>query len=208
MAAAKLRGTAAVDGVGIADDGGTLRLTEHLRQGHGGHCVGAQQIPQHVAGANGGQLIGVPHHHQTAAGLHSLQQRLHQRQVHHAHLVYNDGIGLQRLLAVFLEHRLAGKLVIGHTQRPVDGLGLPAAQLAHALGGTACGSQQQHLKAHALEKGHDAPCGGGLAGAGAAGQQQHAGAGRQLHRLTLLRGIGNALLLLHLPDQLLHAPAL
>ena len=31
---------------------------------------------------------------------------------------------------------------------------------------------------------------------------------RQLHRLTLLRGIGDALLLLHLPDQLLHAPAL
>ena len=86
----------------------------------------------------------------------------------------------------------------------MDGLGLPGAQLAHALGCPARGGQQQHRQAHALQQGHNAPGGGGLAGAGAAGQQQHPGPGRQRHGLTLVRGIGNALLAFHLGDDLVH----
>ena len=86
----------------------------------------------------------------------------------------------------------------------MDGLGLPGAQLAHALGRPARGGQQQNCQAHALQQGDDAPGGGGFAGAGAAGQQQHPAPGRQLHRPALLGRIGDALAGLHLGDDFVH----
>ena len=92
---------------------------------------------------------------------------------------------LQRLLRVLLEGGLAGKLVIAHAESAVDGLRLLPRHLAETLGGAACGRKEQHVQAHAAVQRDDAPEGRGLAGAGAAGQQQDAAAGRQQHRLTL-----------------------
>ena len=193
--------------MGVADDGALLRLAEDLRQGYGGHHAAAQQIAQHVARAHGGELIRVAHHHQAAAGPHGAQQRRHQLQIHHAHLVHNDGVGLQRLLLVLAEGHLAGQLVPAHAQAAVDGLCLLAAELAHPLGGAARGRQQHGIQAHPLEQRHDAPHGGGLAGAGAAGQQQHTPLRRQRHGAALLRGIGDALPLFDVVDDPVHVPA-
>ena len=78
-----------------------------------------------------------------------------------------------------------------HAQTTVDGLRLARAQLAHTLGGAAGRRQQQHLQPHTLKQRHNAAHGGGFAGTGTAGEQQHALFGRQLHRLPLLRRIGD-----------------
>ena len=190
--------------MGVADDGGLLRLTEHLGQGHGGDHAAAQHVAQHVARAHGGQLVGVPHHHQPAAGAQRLQQRLHQLQIHHAHLVHDDGMGLQRVLGVLLECHLSRQLIEAHAKAAVDGLGLPARHLPQPLGCSPRGGQQQHVKAHPLIQRDDAPQGGGLAGAGAAGEQQHAAVRRQRHRLTLQGRVAHALLTLDVGDGLIH----
>ena len=174
-----------IDGVGVADDGGLLRLTEHLRQRDGGDHAAAEHIPQHAARPHGGQLVGVAHQHKAAAGTEGFQQGAHQLDVHHADLVHDDGVRLQRLLRVLLEGGLAGKFVIAHAESAVDGLRLLAAQLAHALGGAPRRRAEQHVQPHAAVQRDDAPEGRGLAGAGTAGQQQDAAAGRQQHRLTL-----------------------
>lgn len=101
-----------------------------------------------------------------------------------------------------------GLLVPGKAQQPVDGLSLhPAAQLAHALGGPACGGRQHHIHSHPAEHLHDAPYGGGLAGARAAGEQHHALLGGQLHRLALEGGVDDVLLGLDAVDELFRLPA-
>ena len=88
------------------------------------------------------------------------------------------------------------RLIPCHPQQPVDRLSLHARQLAHALRRTARGGRQHDVQPHFLKQGHDAPDGGGLAGAGAAGQQDDANLRRQLHRLPLQGRVGNALFLL------------
>ena len=67
----------------------------------------------------------------------------------------------------------------------MQGLGLPLAQLAHPLGGAACGGAQQYLHAVFLQQVDESQQGGGFAGAGAAGDQADAGG----------KGHGNGLLL-------------
>ena len=84
----------------------------------------------------------------------------------------------------------------------MDGLGLPARQLAHALGCPPGGGRQHDVQPHFLEQGHNAPDGGGFAGAGAAGEDNHPGPRRQLHRLPLLGRVGDALLRLDFRDGL------
>ena len=189
--------------MGGADDGRLLRLTEHLGQGHRRHHTAAEHIPQHAAGAYGGQLVRVAYQHQAASRPHGLQQGAHQLDIHHAHLVHDDSVDLQRILCVLLKGRLAGELIVAHAQGTVDGLGLPARHLAQALGGAAGGCQQRHIQPHTLVQRHDAPQGRGLTGAGAAGQQQYTALGRQAHRLPLQRRVGHALFLFDIVDDLL-----
>ena len=189
--------------MGGADDGRLLRLTEHLGQGHRRHHTAAEHIPQHAAGAYGGQLVRVAYQHQAASRPHGLQQGAHQLDIHHAHLVHDDSVDLQRILCVLLKGRLAGELIVAHAQGTVDGLGLPARHLTQALGGAAGRRQQRHIQPHTLVQRHDAPQRRGLAGAGAAGQQQYTALGCQAHRLPLQRRIGHALFLFDIVDDLL-----
>ena len=84
----------------------------------------------------------------------------------------------------------------------MDRLGLRSGELAHPLGRPARGGRQHHVQAHLPEQGRNGPDGGGLSGAGAAGENQHVFPGRQLHGLALLGGIGDALG----PFQLVHRP--
>ena len=146
-----------IDGVGVADDGGLLRLTEHLRQRYRRDHAAAQHITQHVARPHRRQLIRVAHQHQPTARPQRLQQGAHQLDVHHAHLVHDDGVSLQRVVGIFAEHGLSGHLVVAHAQRPVDGLGVRARHLAQTLGRPSGGRQQRHVQPHPLIQRHDAP---------------------------------------------------
>ena len=75
----------------------------------------------------------------------------------------------------------------------VDGPGLLAAGLRHALGRPPGGGGQGGLQAQGVKQGQHPPQGGGLAGARPAGEQHHLAAGGQLHRAALLAGVHNAL---------------
>ena len=89
---------AQVYGVGVADDGGLLRLTEHLPQKHRLHPAAADEVGEHVPRPHRGQLVRVSHQHQPGAGPQCPQQGGEERQVHHAHLVHNHRVRLQGLL--------------------------------------------------------------------------------------------------------------
>ena len=204
----QFRGFSQVHPVGVADDGGLLRLPEHLPEKHRFDLLAADQVGKHVARPHGGQLVRVSHQHQPGAGPQCPQQCGEQGHVHHAHLVHDDSLRLQGLLLRFLEGHLMAGLVPGHAQQPVDRLGLHARQLAHPLRRPARGGRQHDVQPHFLEQGHNAPDGGGLAGAGAAGQEDDAGLRRQLHRLPLQGGVGDALLLLDLRHGPVRVPAL
>ena len=84
----------------------------------------------------------------------------------------------------------------------MDGLGLPAGELAHAFGSPACGGCQQDVQAHLLQQRHNAPHRRGFAGAGAAGEDHDPLSGGQLHRLPLEGSVDDALLALDLLHRL------
>ena len=82
----------------------------------------------------------------------------------------------------------------------MDGLGLLPGELAHALGRPAGGRRQEHLLPRLLQQVDDGVEGGGLAGAGPAGEQQHALLHGRPDGLLLLVRVADAPLLLNLPD--------
>ena len=127
---------------------------------------------------------------------------MHQGNIHHRHLIHDDGIGGQGVLFAPLEGQGLGLGL--HLQQPVNGAGLPPGDLRHTLGGTAGGGRQRHLFAPLLQQCQDAPQGGGFAGARPAGEDKQAA----LHRLgdgtALHRVIGDALQALQLVQLVLH----
>ena len=188
--------------MGRADDSRRLGLPEDLREGHRLHPSTADEVPEDVPRAHGGELVRVPHHHQAAVRLQGREQGAHEGQVHHAHLVDNDRLRLQGVLLAALEHHLL--VLPGGAQGPVDGLGLPAAELPQALGRPPRGGHQHHGAPHPVQQGHDAPHGGGLARAGASGEEHYPLPRGQLHRPPLGGSVCNALPGLDLGDGLLH----
>ena len=194
--------------MGVADDVGLVRLAENLRQRHQRDPPAANEVAEHIPRPHRGQLVRIPDHHQPAPGPQSRQQRLHQRQVHHAHLVHQHGLRLQGVaLPLFVGH-LARQVVIAHAETPVDGLGLPLAQLPHPLGRPARGGQQQNLQPHFFKQPHNGSRGRSLARAGSAGEQQNTRLGRQHHRFSLQRRVVDALGPLHFLEDPVHAPHL
>jgi len=73
-------------------------------------------------------------------------------------------------------------------EQPVDGLGLEASGLVHALGRTASGSAQQEPCALGRENAQDGVDEGCLAHAGASGDHKHLGGERQRDRRPLTFG--------------------
>ena len=179
--------------MGVPDDGRLLRLPKHLPQEHRFYPLAADQIGKHVARAHGGQLIRIAHQNQTGSGPQRPQQRGKQGQVHHGHLVHNDGVRLQRFLLIFQEGHLMGRFAPVHAQKPMNRLSLHAGQFAHAFRRTTCGSRQYDVQSHLLKQGHNAPHRGGFTGTGTTGEDQHPVLRRQTYRLPLLGRKGDPL---------------
>jgi hypothetical protein len=70
----------------------------------------------------------------------ALVRRIHERHIDHGGLVHHEEVAVERIVLVLGE---ATVLWID-LQQAVDRLGLKAGLLGHALGGTTCGSGQQH----------------------------------------------------------------
>ena len=188
--------------MGVADDGGLLRLAEDLGQTHHRHDAAADQVVKEPTRPHAGQLIRVAYQHQAALVLHGPQQRRHQGDVHHGHLVHDDGLSIQRFLLVLGEGQLSLFRVVACAQQTMDGGGFGAAQLAEPFGRAAGGGCQGGFQTHGLEQAQNASQGRGLTGARPTGEQHDLHPSGQLHRLPLLFRVAHPLLLLHPSHQL------
>ena len=177
--------------VGVLHDEAPFGLPEDLIQADGGHPLGADDLAQDVAGADAGQLVGIAHHQDAAAVPQRRDEGLKQLDVHHAHLVEDDDIALEQILVVVDEADHAAGVV--HFEQAVDGGGLPAGQLAQPLGRTARGSAESHPLGLMFQQLQDGVHGGGLAGAGATGEDEAVLGHRLADGLFLQRCIGKAL---------------
>ena len=86
----------------------------------------------------------------------------------------------------------------------MNGTGVPTGDLRHALGGTAGRRSKRDLFAPPFQKCQNAPQGGGLAGAGTAGQDKHTALHRLGNGAALYGVVGDALYLLQLVQLVLH----
>ena len=206
MVGFQVRPDAAVDQVGVADNIGLVRLAENLFQGNQRNPSAANEIAEHIPRPHRGELIRVADHHQPASGPQGREQRLHQRQVHHAHLVHQHGLRLQGVALPFFVGHPARQVVVAHAQTPVDGLSLPLTQLSHSLGRPSRRGQEQNVQSHFFKQMHNGPGRRSLARAGSAGEQQHPRLGRKGHRLPLQRRIADTLGHFHFLNDTVHAP--
>ncbi len=166
------------------DDPALRGLPEHLGQPHDGHRAGGDDVGQHLPRSDRGQLVDVADDQQRGIVRHRLQQRLHQHDIDHRGLVDDQQVAVERVVAVALEAAALGV----DLEQPVDGLGLEAGRLGHALGGAAGGRAEQELHALGREDPQDRVDDGGLADAGAAGDDEHFGDQRQADRGLLAVG--------------------
>ena len=119
---------------------------------------------------------------------HRLQQRVHQRHVDHRGFVDDEQVAVEGVLLVAAEaavHRI-------DLEQPVDGLRFEAGALRQPLGGAAGGRGQRDPHALDAQDLQDRVDQRGLADAGAAGDDEHLRCQRQLHRLALAGGEGDA----------------
>ena len=75
-------------------------LAEDVGQLHHIEAAGFNDIPQHISGANAGELVHIPHQDETGAHVHCPQQGMHQADVHHGHLIYDNDICIQRIFLI------------------------------------------------------------------------------------------------------------
>ena len=113
-----------------------------------------------------------------------LHQRLHQHDVDHGGLVDDQQVAVERIVRVALEAAALGV----DLQQAMDGLGLDARRLGHALGGAAGRRAKQQLHALGREDAQDRIDDRRLADARAAGDHQHLGRQRQPDRRLLAVG--------------------
>ena len=123
---------------------------------------------------------------------HRLHQRLHQHDVDHGGLVDHQQVTVERVVVAALEAAALGI----DLQQPVDGLGLEAGRLGHALGGAAGRRAQQDLSALRREDPQNGFDDGGLPDAGPTGHDQHLGHQCEPDRGDLAFGKGKADMLL------------
>lgn len=177
--------------MGVTHDGRTPRLTKDFRQLYHMQAAAADQIREHIARPHRRKLVSVTHQNQPAHGPQRCQQRAHQVQIYHGHLVHNNRIRIQRFFFIFCKRHFAQCLVVAHAQHTVDGLGFTPAGLAQPFGCPPRGRRQLHTQAHTFQQRHDAAHTGGFARSGTARQQKHAGVCRRFYRLALLGSIND-----------------
>lgn len=111
----------AIDPMGIDHDLTLPGLPEDLRQPDHRYEARRDDVAQHRTRPDRWELVHVTHQNQTGSRRDRLQEGVHQHDVDHRGLVYNDQVGLQRSMLVPLEPAV----LRAELQEPVDGLGLP-----------------------------------------------------------------------------------
>ena len=190
---------APVDFVGIYHNIALAGLAENSGKPHHAALSGGNDIPEHAPRPYGGKLIDVSHHHQAGSHRDCRQERMHQINIHHRHLIHNDHIRLQGILPVPSES--AGSIrAAGHLQKPVDGPGLVTGGLRHPFGRPSRGSRQRYLKAFLLEVSNHRIDRSGFPCAGSSCQHGQAAPYSLQHRFPLLFIQDRTVFFLNPPD--------
>src|SRR5450631_259194 len=140
---AEIGNYALVDAVGGGDDAGLRGLPEHLGQSDHGYGAGRDYIREHLPRPHGGELVNIANDQESGGGRHSLDERLHQHDVHHGSFVDNQQVAIERIVVAALEPT---RLRIDFEQ-PVNGFGLETRCFGHPLGGAPGGRTKQELHA-------------------------------------------------------------
>ena len=90
-------------------------------------------------GPDRGKLINIADDQEGGPVRYRLHERLHQHDVDHGRLVDNQQVAVERVVVAAFEAAALGV----DLQQPVDGLGLEAGRLGHALGSAAGRRAQQ-----------------------------------------------------------------
>jgi hypothetical protein len=194
-----------IDAVRVDDDEAVLRLPEDRVQPRDGDHVTGDQVAQNVPRAHRRQLIHVADQKQMAARLDSLEQVIHQQNVHHGGFIHDDHVRVQRVVLVARELDPLRRLDF---QQPVDGFSLHPRRLAETFRGATRRRAQQHGTAFGPQQLDDAARDGCFPGAGATREDAHLLRERHPHRRLLLLRQANRIVFLEPNERLvpLHIP--
>ena len=154
-----------VDRVGGGGDHRARRLAEDLGEANHRRDPGLDQILERLAGADRRQLVGVANEDDVGGLGEAAKQDLHRSQVQHRRLVDDDEFDRHRMAG--LEGRFAPRNPLQHA---VDRLRLVAGRLLQPPGGAPGRRAESDRSVGPFRLGDDRPGAGGLAYAGAAGQ--------------------------------------
>ena len=182
--------------MGIHDNVALRRLPEDPGELYHRELSGPDDVPEHISRTHAWQLVHVSHQDQSGADAHGLQQRRHQLQVHHGHLIDDDHIRLQRIVFIAFEMhgRLPDRPVIGITstrhavdlKQAVNGLCLVARGLRHTFCRSARRGRQQHIHISLLKVADNRVDNRRLSGTRSARDDEKSPVHRLHHRLNLL----------------------
>ena len=173
-ARSELRHAPAIDRVRVQDDRSLAALAKDFLQAHARHSARAQDVLEDGAGADGRKLVDIADEDDACALGHGFKEMLHEHDVHHRHLVEDDGVGVQRIVGVlFKEGRAVGGCAALRAQEAVHRLRLAPRRFRQALRRASRRRAEEHSLSLALKHGDHAAHDRRLARAGAARQDEH-----------------------------------
>ena len=129
--------------VGVGDYRAGLSLTENLGQSNNRNGSAEDNIMQDVSRSDRRKLVAVPHHNKLAVDVQRAQKRLEQEGVHHRHLVYYNGVAVERVAFVVLKGYVIAHSAL-YAQKAVNRLRLVTGKVGNALCGSACRRAYEH----------------------------------------------------------------
>ena len=177
------RRNALIDAGGLVGDVVVARLSKDVLQAHTWNARTLQQIVEHVAGANTRQLVGVANKDDAGGFGNGVQKRGGKPGVNHTEFVDDEQVAVELVEFVLVEFFGDGVDI----EQAVNGVGLFAAAVAHALGRAARRGGEQNVFAHFAGEVKDSLENRRLAGAWATGNDANLVCGGKANRFALHR---------------------
>ena len=138
------RRNALIDTGGLVGDIVAAALPEDVLQANAWNAGALEQIVQDVAGAYARELVRIAYKDDAGRFGNGFEERGRKPGVHHTEFVDDEQVAVQLVELVLVE--FAGDGI--HFQEAVDGVGLVAAAVTHALGCAARRGGEQNVFAH------------------------------------------------------------
>ena len=178
--------------MGVDDDAALGGLAKNFGQPGDRDSAGIDDVGEDLAWPDRGQLVNVADEQQGRFRRYRFHDGEHQRNIHHARLVNDQQVALQRVLLIAREATVQGI----NLEQAMDGLGLDSRLLGHAFGGASGRRPEQDFHPLGGENAQDGVKQRRLADARTASDQGGLGAERYLERGALRGGERLACLLL------------